>query len=89
VHLQGDGESLSWGWLRLRREARLLVLPMLQWMLAHPRLTFSPPLGSPGQLPIPGAKSASQLKEIAGAMGWRLSDGEMAELDKVSTRERA
>ena len=37
-----------------------------------------------GTLPIPGAKSDSQLKEIAGALGWRLSDGEMAELDRVS-----
>lgn len=37
-----------------------------------------------GALPIPGAKTEKQLKDIAGALGWRLSDGEMAELDKVS-----
>jgi len=39
-----------------------------------------------GTLPIPGAKNERQLKEIAGALGWRLSDGEVAELDKVSAR---
>ncbi|KAG1659388.1 hypothetical protein FOA52_007851, partial [Chlamydomonas sp. UWO 241] len=39
-----------------------------------------------GALPIPGAKTAKQLEEVTGAMGWRLSDGEMAELDKVSGR---
>lgn len=39
-----------------------------------------------GALPIPGAKSAEQVTELAGALGWRLSDGEVAELDKVSSR---
>lgn len=39
-----------------------------------------------GMLPIPGAKSAEQVAEIAGALGWRLSDGEVAELDAVSGR---
>jgi len=37
-------------------------------------------------LPIPGAKNARQVEEIVGAMGWRLTDGEMAELDEVSGR---
>lgn len=40
----------------------------------------------PGVLPIPGAKDARQVQEIAGAMGWRLTDGEVAELTKVSDR---
>lgn len=35
-------------------------------------------------LPIPGAKNAKQLQDLAGSLGWRLSDGEMAELDKES-----
>eukprot|EP00967_Tisochrysis_lutea_P083075 scaffold115274_cov17-Tisochrysis_lutea.AAC.1 len=38
-----------------------------------------------GTLPIPGAKDAKQMEDIAGAIGWRLSDGEMAELDKFSS----
>lgn len=42
-----------------------------------------------GALPIPGAKNAKQLQEIAGAVGWRLSDGEMMELDGVSSRPAA
>lgn len=37
-----------------------------------------------GTLPIPGAKNAKQLTDLAGAIGWRLSDGEMAELDLQS-----
>ncbi|GLC36902.1 hypothetical protein PLESTB_000180300 [Pleodorina starrii] len=39
-----------------------------------------------GTLPIPGAKTERQLGEIAGALGWRLSEGEVAELDKASSR---
>jgi len=37
-----------------------------------------------GALPIPGAKSARQAQENAGALGWRLDEGEVAELDKAS-----
>ena len=39
-----------------------------------------------GALPIPGAKSAAQVADLAGALGWRLSEGEVAELDAVSAR---
>jgi aryl-alcohol dehydrogenase-like predicted oxidoreductase len=37
-------------------------------------------------LPIPGAKSAAQAKENAGALGWRLKPAEVAELDEASNR---
>ena len=37
-------------------------------------------------LPIPGAKSAMQVNELGGALGWRLSAGEVAELDAISGR---
>jgi pyridoxine 4-dehydrogenase len=37
-----------------------------------------------GALPIPGATSASHLEENAGALGWRLDEGEVAALDKAS-----
>lgn len=37
-------------------------------------------------LPIPGAKTAAQVEELAGALGWRLSEGEVAELDAVSAK---
>ncbi len=37
-----------------------------------------------GSLPIPGAKNAQQAADNAGALGWELSDKEMAELDTVS-----
>ncbi|GIL75335.1 hypothetical protein Vretimale_8016 [Volvox reticuliferus] len=39
-----------------------------------------------GTLPIPGAKNERQLTEIAGALGWRLSEAEVAELDAASSR---
>ncbi|KAG2495115.1 hypothetical protein HYH03_006725 [Edaphochlamys debaryana] len=39
-----------------------------------------------GTLPIPGAKTERQLGELAGALGWRLSEGEVAELDRASAR---
>jgi aryl-alcohol dehydrogenase-like predicted oxidoreductase len=39
-----------------------------------------------GAIPIPGAKNAMQAEENAGALGWRLSADEMAELDALSER---
>ena len=37
-----------------------------------------------GSLPIPGAKTAQQASDNAGALGWALTDDEMAALDGVS-----
>jgi len=37
-----------------------------------------------GALPIPGAKNAEQAQENAGALGWRLTEEESANLDKLS-----
>ncbi len=41
-----------------------------------------------GVIPIPGAKNDRQARENAGAAGWRMSDDEAAELDRVSVRWR-
>ncbi|KAG2432713.1 hypothetical protein HYH02_006696 [Chlamydomonas schloesseri] len=37
-----------------------------------------------GTVPIPGAKDLAQAKENLGALGWRLSEGEVAELDATA-----
>lgn len=37
-----------------------------------------------GVIPIPGAKTAQQARQNAGALGWRLSDEEVAQLEKIS-----
>ncbi len=37
-----------------------------------------------GTLVIPGAKNAAQAQENAGALGWKLTDGEVAKLDAAS-----
>ena len=37
-----------------------------------------------GALPIPGAKNAAQAQENAGALGWRLTEEELARLDETS-----
>ncbi len=37
-----------------------------------------------GAIPIPGAKNAKQALDNAGALGWRLDDNELAELDAVA-----
>jgi aryl-alcohol dehydrogenase-like predicted oxidoreductase len=37
-----------------------------------------------GALPIPGAKNAEQALQNAGALGWRLTEEEVARLDKAS-----
>ena len=39
-----------------------------------------------GMVPIPGAKNARQAEENVGALGWRLSDDEVATLDAASER---
>ena len=37
-----------------------------------------------GIVPIPGARNAHQAQENAGGLGWRLSEDEVARLDKIS-----
>ena len=37
-----------------------------------------------GALPIVGAKSAAQVKENLGALGWRLTSDELERLDAAS-----
>jgi len=37
-----------------------------------------------GTLPIPGAKNERQAQQNAGALGWRLTDEEVAQLDEMS-----
>lgn len=37
-----------------------------------------------GTMPIPGAKNAAQAQENAGALGWKLTDEEVAKLDEAS-----
>ena len=37
-----------------------------------------------GALPIPGAKNAEQAQQNAGALGWKLTEGEVAKLDEMS-----
>ncbi len=39
-----------------------------------------------GTLPIPGAKTARQAEQNAGAAGWRLSESEVEDLDAMSDR---
>jgi aryl-alcohol dehydrogenase-like predicted oxidoreductase len=39
-----------------------------------------------GALPIPGAKTAAQAQENAGALGWRLTQDQVAKLDRASER---
>jgi aryl-alcohol dehydrogenase-like predicted oxidoreductase len=39
-----------------------------------------------GALPIPGAKSEGQARENAGAMGWRLTEVELAALDAAAEK---
>jgi len=38
-----------------------------------------------GTLPIPGSKNALQVQQNAGALGWRLTPAEVAELDEASS----
>lgn len=39
-----------------------------------------------GALPIPGARNARQAKEAAGGFGWRMTDDEVAALDRESSK---
>ncbi len=41
-------------------------------------------MNQPGVIPIPGAKTANQAYENAGAMGWTLSPEEVESLEKAS-----
>jgi pyridoxine 4-dehydrogenase len=37
-----------------------------------------------GSVPIPGAKDAAQAAGVVGCLGWRLSEGEVRELEKAA-----
>jgi aryl-alcohol dehydrogenase-like predicted oxidoreductase len=39
-----------------------------------------------GTVPIPGVKNVDQLAEAAGALGWRMTEEEVAALDEASAR---
>ena len=39
-----------------------------------------------GTIPIPGVKNMAQAKENLGALGWRLSEAEVSELDHVAQK---
>lgn len=41
-----------------------------------------------GAVPIPGAKNATQAKQNSGALGWSLSEEEMAEIDSMALEGR-
>ncbi len=41
-----------------------------------------------GSVPIPGAKNADQARANAGALGWELTDDEVAQLDRVGLEGR-
>lgn len=45
----------------------------LNWLIAQP-----------GVIPIPGAKTAAQAAQNAGAIGWSLSDEEISEINRIS-----
>jgi aryl-alcohol dehydrogenase-like predicted oxidoreductase len=45
----------------------------LNWLIAQP-----------GVIPIPGAKTAAQAAQNAGAIGWSLTDEEISEIDRIS-----
>ncbi|EPS66561.1 hypothetical protein M569_08216, partial [Genlisea aurea] len=47
---------------------------VLNWLIAQDNV-----------VPIPGAKNAEQAKEFAGALGWKLSDDEVAELRSLAS----
>jgi aryl-alcohol dehydrogenase-like predicted oxidoreductase len=39
-----------------------------------------------GAIPIPGVKTSEQAEQLAGAVGWRLTEDEVAALDESSDR---
>jgi pyridoxine 4-dehydrogenase len=46
------------------------------------------PMGK-GSVPIPGAKNARQVQENVGALGWSLTESEVAALDAMSDKVTA
>ena len=60
------------------------------WVFPKSRHTVSPYktdvffYSSQDTTPIPGAKNIAQLNDNLGALGWRLTEGEVFELDKAA-----
>ena len=55
-----------------KHDGKLPTQVALNWVMAK------------GAVPIPGAKNRHQAEENAGALGWRLDDEELAELDRAA-----
>jgi aryl-alcohol dehydrogenase-like predicted oxidoreductase len=51
---------------------RTLAQVALNWLIAQ------------GVVPIPGAKTAQQAQQNAGALGWSLSQEDVAQLDQIT-----
>ncbi|HLO86381.1 MAG TPA: aldo/keto reductase [Nostocaceae cyanobacterium] len=67
-----------------------LILESLQEIANHRQKTMSQVAINwcicKGAIPIPGAKSLEQARDNIGALGWELSDSEIAELDQAAAR---
>jgi hypothetical protein len=59
------------------------LLPLLYCGCARSVFTLS---RLQGTVPIPGAKDLVQMRENLGALGWRLSAGEVAALEEAADR---
>jgi aryl-alcohol dehydrogenase-like predicted oxidoreductase len=55
------------------RHGRSPAQVALNWLICH------------GAVPIPGAKSAEQARQNAGALGWRITPDEVERLDRATT----
>lgn len=74
---------------RFAQRAALLQTPLAQLptkqCIAHPSCQVALNwLICKGAVPIPGAKNAAQATANAGALGWRLRQGEVEELDELA-----
>ena len=65
---------------------QLLAQPASQPPLPLPARVRARRVICKGALPIPGAKNRRQVEEISGALGWRLDEGEVAELEAQAAK---
>ncbi len=68
------GGATAREWFHGRLVAMLAMQVAINWCMCK------------GTVPIPGAKDLAQAQENLGALGWRLSSGEVAELDTAAGR---
>lgn len=83
LYANGDGIKIPKGGIAPLLTAMSAIAEKREKTLSQVALNY---IVSKGVVPVPGCRSATQVKDNIGAMGWRLTENEMAFLEQAADR---